>query len=306
MTATDPINLEEVVRAGRVLFGPGFAADQAWWRDALRSTYRRRSFETHPDRARSLGRSETDLAREFQSVTEAYRILSQMRAGPLPAPSTVADPPRGRPKEPPRAHRTAHRAATNTGSAGPRPTPRPRPPPPPPRQAPPRAPEAPPPSQRSASARAGARAWPPGSFGAPRVRHSVRPEDLPRRRLRFAEFLYYSGRVPWTVFVDALVWQRAQRPALGRIAVEFGFLTPEEVMAILERRRLAAAQQTPFGEYALALGYVTPFQLLVMLGQQLRLQRRIGEFFVERGHIEEGDVDELRARLMKHNLHFTH
>jgi hypothetical protein len=136
------------------------------------------------------------------------------------------------------------------------------------------------------------------------VRASVRPEDLPRRKLRFAEYLYYSGRVPWTVFVDAITWQRAQRPPLGRIAVEFGFLTPERVAEILERRRRDAAQGTPFGEYALGRGYVTPFQLLAMLGQQLRLQRRIGEFFVERGHIEPGDVDEIRARLLRHNVRY--
>jgi len=299
VTATDAISFDEVVRAGRVLFGPGFAADQAWWRDALRSTYRRRSFETHPDRARSLGRTETDLQREFQSVSEAYRVLSQMRAGPLPSPSVAEEPPRARPNPQPRARRAAHRAAASAGSAGPGPTPRPRPPPGPP--PPPRA--APPPSQRAAGARAGAR--PASPSAGPRVRTAYRPEDLPRRRLRFAEFLYYSGRVPWTAFVDALVWQRAQRPALGRIAVQFGFLTPEEVMEVLERRRLDAAQQTPFGEYALAHGYVTPFQLLAMLGQQLRLQRRIGEFFVERGHIVEDDVNEIRARLMRHNLRFV-
>jgi len=276
MAATDVITHDEVVRAGRVLFGPGFAADQAWWRDALRSTYRRRALETHPDRARALGRSESDLAREFGALSDAYRILSRMRAGPLPHASPDAPRPRA-----PRAARSrpAHRSRTHATADSP------------PRREPP-APDA------------GPTPTPPPREGAPRVRVGVPPQDLPRRRLRFAEYLYYSGRVPWTAFVDAIVWQRAQRPAIGRIAVEFGFLAPEVVAEILERRRMDAAQAVPFGEYALRHGYLTSFQLLAALGQQLRLQRRIGEFFVESGLIEACDVDDIRARLSRHNVRY--
>jgi hypothetical protein len=274
MAATDVISHDEVVRAGRVLFGPGFAADQAWWRDALRSTYRRRALETHPDRARALGRSESDLAREFGALSDAYRILSQMRAGPMPH----APPPSRAPRAA-RSRPVAHRSRASATAASP-----------PPRET--RAEEAAP------------TPTPPPRDGAPRVRVGVRPQDLPRRRLRFAEYLYYSGRVPWTAFVDAIVWQRSQRPAIGRIAVEFGFLSPEAVAEILERRRLDAAQAVPFGEYALRSGYLTSFQLLAALGQQLRLQRRIGEFFVERGLIDALDVDDIRARLSRHNVRY--
>jgi len=283
MAATDVISLDEVVRAGRVLFGPGFAADQAWWRDALRSTYRRRALETHPDRARALGRSESDLAREFGALSDAYRILSQMRAGPMPNARHSEAPRPARPARPVRS-RPAHRSRAS-GSA----------------TAPPR--KASSGKERSSSDPS----TPAGSGsreGGPRVRVGVRPQDLPRRRLRFAEFLYYSGRVPWTAFVDAIVWQRAQRPAIGRIAVEFGFLSPESVAEILERRRQEAAQAVPFGEYALRSGYLTSFQLLAALGQQLRLQRRIGEFFVERGLIDPDDVDEIRSRLSRHNVRY--
>ena len=284
-----------------MLFGPGFAADQAWWRDALRSTYHRRALETHPDRACTLGRSESDLVREFRAIADAYRVLSQMRAGPLPA-SHAADEPRAahqaRPPQQERA-RAAHKAAASAGSAGPSPTPRP----PTSRHAGPFAARGGP-AARGGSAAAQPGPGPTSRSAGPRVRAGVRPDDLPRRRLRFAEYLYYSGRVPWTAFVDAIVWQRAQRPALGRIAVEFGFLRPEAVAEVLEQRRLEAAQSIPFGEYALKSGYLTSFQLLAMLGQQLRLQRRIGEFFVERGHIDAADVDEIRGRLQRHNTRY--
>jgi hypothetical protein len=133
------------------------------------------------------------------------------------------------------------------------------------------------------------------------VRAPVRPEDLPQRRLRFAEYLYYSGRVRWSELVEAIAWQRAQRPPIGRIAVQLGYLAHDDVGVILERRRLAGANATPFGEWAIRLGYLTPFQVLAMLGQQLRAQRPIGQYFVDRGILGPDDVDEVRRRVLRHN-----
>jgi hypothetical protein len=234
--------------------------------------------ETHPDRARALGRSESALAREFRAVSDAYRVLSAIAGGPLPEPL---------------------RAAANG--------------PPPPQAARPWTPS---PRPRAAPDPAGPRPWRPaaaprpeaprsGVSAGPRVRVGVRPEDLPRRRLRFAEFLYYTNRIPWTELVDAISWQRRQRPPFGRIAVDFGFLRPEEVAAILEQRRVECALDVPFGEYAVRKGWLTSFQVLAVLGQQLRLQRRIGEFFVSKGLLEPADVDEVRRRMMRHNARYA-
>jgi hypothetical protein len=263
VTETQEITFEDVIRAGRTLFGAAFAAEAGGWRDTLKATYRRRALETHPDRARALGRAEGDLLREFRAVAEAYRILSSLRAGPVPrggsrAPTHPAEQPHGAPRPSPRPPRPRR------PTAAPRPAPAPAP-------------------------------------GAPRVRASVRPEDLPRRRLRLAEYLYYSGRVCWSELVDAIAWQRAQRAPLGRIAVDFGFLGPDDVGVILERRREAGANGVPFGEWAVRQGFLTSFQLLATLGQQLRQQRPIGQFFVDRGLLEPSEIDELRRRIFRHN-----
>lgn len=255
------ITVEDVIRAGRTLFGPGFAVGSGAWRGALKETYRRRALETHPDRARSLGRAEADLAREFRAVAEAYRILSALGARPVPV-------------------------------ARVRPAPAP---------ARPGAPRRPPGPRRPAASAAPEREAP----GAPRVRPSVRPEDLPRRRLRMAEYLYYSGRLRWSELVDAIAWQRTQRPPFGRIAVELGFLAHDDVGVILERRRLAGAHGIPFGEWAVRLGRLTPFQVLAVLGRQLRLQRPIGRFFVERGLLEADELDDVRQRVLRHNVRYA-
>jgi hypothetical protein len=127
---------------------------------------------------------------------------------------------------------------------------------------------------------------------------------LPRRPLRFAEFLYYSGRVSWRNLVEAVAWQRRQRPAIGRIAVEWGHLSDEEVRQILERRRREGPATEPFGEYASRLGFITRAQLLALLGRQRRLQRRIGQFFIEAGLLQEGEVQSFDDDLNRHNARF--
>jgi DnaJ-like protein len=261
--AAREITLDDVLEAGRVLFGPAFAVGATAgksWRDELRSAFRRRALEAHPDRSALSGRTETDLHRDFHAVNEAYRLLSSLKAGPLPSSDArTGPPPRPRPAPPPRA---AGAAPRQPGSAAP---------------------------ARPGPAAVDPRNGPPRGAG------------LPRRKLQLAEFLYYSGRVPWTAFAESIAWQRIQRPAVGRIAVQLGFLASSDVAEILWQRRSEGAQRQPFGEYAVRRGWLTPFQLLAMLGQQLRLQRPIGQYFVERGLIAEHEIEEIRGTVLRHN-----
>jgi hypothetical protein len=243
MAEVREISREEALRAGRVLFGPSFADPllaSGRWRSELKTAFRRRALETHPDRARALGRREADLACEFDAVRTAYRLLSSLAAPPAaPGPAS----------------------------------PRPRPP------------------RQPASSRA---PDPPPAARGP----------LPARRLRLAEFLYYAGRVTWADFVDAVAWQRAQRPPLGRILADLGFLAPEEVASLLGRRRAAGALHVPLATWAVEAGALTTFQRLAALGRQARLQRPIGAYFVERGILREDALAELLQALARHNARF--
>jgi hypothetical protein len=142
-----------------------------------------------------------------------------------------------------------------------------------------------------------------------RARSARPPRDhlsrapLPQRQLLFAEFLYYSGRASWRNLVEAVAWQRRQRPAIGRIAVEWGHLSDEEVREILDRRRRDHADE-PFGEYARRAGFLSAGQLLALLGRQRRQQQRIGQFFVESGILEPGEIAAIEADLSRHNARF--
>lgn len=130
--------------------------------------------------------------------------------------------------------------------------------------------------------------------------------SVPPRPLLLAEFLYYAGRISWRNLVEAVAWQRRQRPSIGRIAVEWGHLSEEGVREVLAARRRADGPAAPFGEHALRIGLLTSGQLLALLGRQRRLQRRIGEFFVERGILEAGEIAALERELAAHNARFRH
>jgi hypothetical protein len=128
---------------------------------------------------------------------------------------------------------------------------------------------------------------------------------LPRRRLRLAEYLYYSGRVGWQDFVAAVAWQRGQRPAMGRLAVELGMLGQRDVADLLERRRREGAQTQPFGEFAVRRGFLTRSQLLAVVGKQKQGERRIGQYFVEQGLLTAEDLDGARLALFGHNARYA-
>jgi hypothetical protein len=267
------VTWEELVRAGTVLFGPGFAAavHAPGWRSGLREAWRRRVLETHPDRAAILGRSEAALQREFRAVTEAFALLESFAVGGEPL------PPRAGPAvAPPRATRGSTPRAPSPPPRG-APPPRRAPPGPPP----PRPPRAPPPPTAASAEAAGPR--------------------LPRRRLRFAEYLYYSGRISWQHYVAAVAWQRGQRPSLGRLAVDLGLLGHGDVTDLLERRRREGAQTEPLGQFAVRRGFLTRAQLLGLVGRQNQGQRRIGLYFLEQGLLTAAELEGAQLALFGHN-----
>lgn len=219
----------------------------------LRTAFRRRAYETHPDRAAALGRSAADLSSEFKRVTEAYQQLSsvtdltvlfQEADEPLtPDPDDDAEEPY-RPWQPPAR-------ANATPTAGVRVRPRPV-------QAP---------------------------------SDSFFQGEIPHHELRFAEFLFYTGRISKKTLLDAVVWQGQQCPRIGRLAILAGFMTPLDVVRLMDEQRKRRAEGLVWGEVAARGGFLTRLQLLTLLGRQRRMHRRIGEFFVERGIFDQAEID---------------
>jgi hypothetical protein len=214
------------------------------WPRRLRSAFRRRVFETHPDRALSLGRSPEALRAEFSLVNEAYRLLSSLPQQPVALRPRRA-PARARPQEP-----AVHGASGRPAAPWPAP-PRPCP----------------------------ARPATTGERQADRFHDG----PLPARRLRLGEYLYYSRLVSWRTLIDALSWQQAHHRLLGQLAVQQGCLTPQRLSSLLVRHRVERRRGQRLGDLLVRCGAITGSQLQVLLWRQERQRPALGGWFLERG-----------------------
>ncbi len=118
-----------------------------------------------------------------------------------------------------------------------------------------------------------------------------RPERVaPSKDKRFmlGRFLLKAGHITLRQLVDAVLWQRAQRPRAGEIAVEWGIMSRAEVFFVLREKSV----EEMFCDVAVRLGFLTPFQRLAILARQRRLQSPIGQYFIDHGILDAKVVDE--------------
>lgn len=121
--------------------------------------------------------------------------------------------------------------------------------------------------------------------------------NLPKRPLQFGLFLYYKNIIPFNEMVAAVIWQRRQRPKLGEIARNWGWLSDHDIRAIVNSR----LGLTRFGEKAEKLGLLTPQQIRTMLYFQRSKQPPMGRYFVEHGYLNETTLQDLLHQLAEHN-----
>ncbi|MDA8165238.1 MAG: DnaJ domain-containing protein [Desulfobacteraceae bacterium] len=262
----------ELVHACRILFGSELQVNRDFLEylqlQGVKSAFRRKALETHPDRVAIEGALAQDRhAALFREVQQAYEQLSAF----LNAREKGYRLPPLRPFADPAFSFTASRSPRNgTSQEGFRGGFRRQPGP-----------------ERSGGIRNGSR--PPGE------RFYEGP--LPQRPLLFGHYLYYSGMITWRMIIQALIWQRMQRPRLGQLGQRFGWLTTEGVLQVLRDSRYSR----PFGQTALDLGLLNERQLKILLFQQKRLQKKIGEFFLQEGILTPAQLNDLLARCQEHN-----
>ncbi len=121
---------------------------------------------------------------------------------------------------------------------------------------------------------------------------------VPFRALETGLYLYYRKSIPYRALIDALVWQRAQRPVIGSIAKRWNWLADRDLQTILSFR----GKPFRFGEKAVHLGILSPFRVNVLLYYQRSQQERLGKYFVRRGYLTDEQMDQLIKDLQQHNL----
>lgn len=120
---------------------------------------------------------------------------------------------------------------------------------------------------------------------------------LPRRSLLLGQYLYYSGRISWKDMIDAIVWQSEQRPKIGQLALQAGIMSSQQIVTVLSKR----AGDERFASCAQRIGFLSSRQRIALIGRQRKMQRCIGEYFVERGLISKRDLSELLTAQRRHN-----
>jgi hypothetical protein len=125
---------------------------------------------------------------------------------------------------------------------------------------------------------------------------------VPERPLEIGRYLYYRGRIPYHILLKAVQWQMRQRPSVGAIARRWGWLDDRSVYAILSFR----GTQRLFCQRALHIGALSSYQVRTLLGYQRTLQKKLGQYFVEHGHIPLGEMEQLAADHSRHNARFPY
>jgi hypothetical protein len=120
---------------------------------------------------------------------------------------------------------------------------------------------------------------------------------IPTRICKIGIYLYYRGLIPFRALIEALVWQRRQRPSIGQLAHRWGWLEDSEINKIITSRKY----QGLFGEKAVDMGLLTEFQVRTLLYFQGTLHKKLGQYFVEKGSFSPGKMEKLVKELHGHN-----
>jgi hypothetical protein len=279
----------KLLDACAVLLGPqARRAGQALLRQltvaTVRTAFRRLALRTHPDSANGPvdGAPFIEASRAYELLMAfllARRRPEEIRrqsayqgpsgsSGARPRPHASGQGPFTAGQRPhaagPRAHSSGPTAGQRSYTGGPRP---------------------------NAAGAHGARAR------ADRARGTFYHGPLPRRRLRLAEFLYYSGSISWQSLIGALVWQRSGRPKFGEIARQLQLVSASDMTRVL----LARVRHEPTGAAASRLRLITVEDVRRVLRIQRARQRPIGRYFVEKERMSDMELTRLLHELFRHN-----
>jgi hypothetical protein len=120
---------------------------------------------------------------------------------------------------------------------------------------------------------------------------------LPNNEIKTARYLYYRGVTSFQSIFDALTWQREQRPLIGVLARQWGWMNDVTVREILTAKHLRGR----FCDRALAIGALTTGQRDKLICYQQSCQQRIGKYFIQIGVVSEHEMESLSLERIIHN-----
>ncbi len=288
---TVPTTTNELFDACTVLFGPEVEISLDFLNylkpSGIKAAFRKKARETHPDRARVLGKNEDMMNELFKEVTLAYEKLNsafgndgkfnifqeekqasgyqanrtEKQSKPYTKSSYRSKSNDKRNNGKNAGHKKAHgfqRRYTYKSSQD---------------------------NKKGGDNRSGF------------ADHFYRGAYLPKRELLLGQFLYYSGLISWRNLIESVTWQRMNRPTIGQLAAEWNLLNSEEIRRILMLRNFGEK----FGECAIRMKYVNPHTIQALLWKQRRVQQPIGEFFIHNNIMKAQEIEDMVKKLKLHN-----
>lgn len=119
--------------------------------------------------------------------------------------------------------------------------------------------------------------------------------ELPQRHLELGRYLFYRGLIPYRMLIEAITWQRRQRPNIGSIARRWNWLSEAAIRTVLQ------TGLGRFGEKAVHLGLLNRSQVQQLLLYQRSVQSKFGQFFLERGLFTRYELERLVREQKEHN-----
>ena len=279
----------ELFNACRVLFGTDMQVSRNFLEylqlSGIKTAYRKKALETHPDMLVGQQRKSGDL---FHMVQQAYENLTgyldarergfkfrTMPTRPVRTAQRRQPSPRPKPQNPYRAGSSSHQAHQK-------------------------------PSARHTSWQQQRNNFRSQTHQTGGMKHSRVFNGycgpVPTRKLLFGHYLYYSGITNWQTIIKALVWQRTRRPRLGELGRKFGWLSSQDILTILKSRNFS----TSFGESAVHLGMLTEPQRRLLVFHQQRLQKKFGEYFIQNNLLTPTQLSQLVRQFRSHNISVLH
>ena len=275
MTPATQTTSSELFEACETIFGPDVNVSIEFLEYlqpiGIKTAYRKRALETHPDRAKALGSFARDLNTEFIDVQQAYeKLLSfvETNNGSSVSTSFFNDFKTRQTYSYQSQEKSSHTSSYQ--------------------------------NNRQHKGRQKQSPHDPKYTGK---KHKSHPDhfytgSFPKGSLMIGQYLYYSGLISWQTLIEAICWQWQQRPKLGQIAIAWGLISSPDVIRILTVRNL----NEKFGECALRVGYISNFDLLALIGKQRQLQRPLGEYFITSGILSAMDIMNMANKQQLHNL----
>jgi hypothetical protein len=243
----------------------------------LKRVYRDLAFSNHPDRSVHIGISRAVLTERFKSITEAYLIINKM----LCDGKTVGEL---LPKKPEKATKMK----TKTGFWHKKD-----------KKSKKKKEESTPIKKKSPQGERPIDEEGKKPTRSSPFRKSVnRSHYFPNTELMFGQFLYYSGLITLQDLIQALSWQRIQRPPVGELARDWGILSIQDIIIILKNKK----GPEKFAETATRLGFFSTVQHQAVLYRQRCLQKPIGDYFVDHGLITPNERNGYLRKMKEHNL----